>query len=82
MQKLDCPVTTHGFRSSFRDWAEEMTGFPHEVKEAALAHTVRNAVERAYRRTDLFDKRRDLMGAWARFCCGASADVIEIGGRQ
>ena len=80
--KLDCPVTTHGFRSTFRDWCEEMTSFPHEVKEAALAHTVRNAVERAYRRTDLFDKRRDLMDRWARFCCPTSAVVVEIGGRR
>ena len=82
LKKLDCPVTTHGFRSTFRDWCEEMTSFPHEVKEAALAHTVPNAVERAYRRTDLFDKRRDLMDQWARFCLSASADVIEIGARQ
>ncbi len=75
-------MTTHGFRSTFRDWSEEMTGFPHEVKEAALAHTVRSKVERAYRRSDLFDKRRDLMDQWGRFCCPLAADVIEIGGRN
>ncbi len=67
-------------RSTFRDWAEEMTGFPREVKEAALAHTVRDKVEAAYRRTDLFDKRRDLMDQWARFCmsAGAAGDVVEL----
>jgi integrase len=80
LKKLSCPVTTHGFRSTFRDWCEEMTSFPHEVKEAALAHTVRNAVERAYRRGDLFDKRRDLMDQWARFClsAGSKGDVVEL----
>ena len=82
LKRLDVPVTVHGMRSTFRDWAEERTAFSHEVKEAALAHVVRNAVERAYRRSDLFDKRRDLMDQWARFCCPASADVVEIGGRR
>jgi integrase len=61
-------LTVHGFRSSFRDWAAERTGFPAEVAEMALAHTVPSAVERAYRRGDLFQKRRQLMDAWARFC--------------
>ena len=59
--------TVHGFRSTFRDWAAEQTEFPGEVAEAALAHTVSNAVEAAYRRTDFFDKRRELMQAWGRF---------------
>lgn len=61
-------ITVHGFRSSFRDWAAEATPFPHEVCEQALAHTVGSAVERAYRRTDLFERRRELMTAWAAFC--------------
>lgn len=61
-------ITTHGFRSSFRDWAAEATTFPHEVCEQALAHTVGSAVERAYRRTDLFERRRELMAAWADYC--------------
>ena len=61
-------LTVHGFRSSFRDWAAERTGFPAEVAEMALAHTVADAVERAYRRGDLFQKRRQLMDAWARYC--------------
>jgi integrase len=66
-------VTLHGFRSSFRDWAAERTNFPHEVAEMALAHKIADAVERAYRRGDLFDKRRQLAEAWARFCDGQSA---------
>jgi integrase len=61
-------LTAHGFRSSFRDWAAERTGFPHEVAEMALAHTVSDKVEAAYRRGDLFQKRRQLMEAWARHC--------------
>jgi integrase len=61
-------LTAHGFRSSFRDWAAERTGFPAEVAEMALAHTVSDKVEAAYRRGDLFQKRRQLMDAWARHC--------------
>jgi integrase len=61
-------VTTHGFRSSFRDWAGELTGFPREVAEAALAHAVGDEVERAYRRADALEKRRELMAAWANYC--------------
>jgi integrase len=61
-------ITTHGFRSSFRDWAAEQTGFPGEVAEAALAHVVGDKVEAAYRRGDLFDKRVRLMAAWGSFC--------------
>lgn len=64
--------TAHGFRSSFRDWAAERTNFPHEAAELALAHTVGDKVEAAYRRGDLFQKRRQMMEAWARFC-GAPA---------
>lgn len=61
-------LTAHGFRSSFRDWAAERTGFPAEVAEMALAHTVSDKVEAAYRRGDLFAKRRQIMDAWAKFC--------------
>ena len=59
--------TVHGFRSSFRDWASEQTSAPHAVAEAALAHQVGSAVERSYARSDLFQKRRDLMNRWAAF---------------
>jgi integrase len=70
--KLD-DVTVHGFRSAFRDWAAECTNFTNEVCEAALAHTVTNRVEAAYRRGDLFEKRRKLMDAWAAFCSAPKA---------
>jgi len=64
-------VTVHGFRSSFRDWAAERTSFQNEVLEMALAHAVGDKVEAAYRRGDLFDKRRRLMDAWAKFCAAS-----------
>jgi integrase len=67
MRRLGRKETVHGFRSSFRDWAAETTNFPREVCEAALAHTVENKVERAYRRSDLFTKRRALMLAWTEY---------------
>jgi integrase len=68
-------LTVHGFRSSFRDWAAERTGFPAEVAEMALAHAVGDKVEAAYRRGDLFQKRRQLMDAWARFCSAPAASA-------
>ena len=61
-------MTVHGFRSTFRDWAAEQTNFPREVVESALAHTVKDAVEAAYKRADHFDQRRELMAAWAAHC--------------
>lgn len=66
-------ITTHGFRSTFRDWAAECTDVASEVAEAALAHAIGNQVEAAYRRGDLFEKRRRLMEAWARYCAPAIA---------
>ena len=60
--------TTHGFRSSFRDWAGDHTNYSREVVEQALAHTIQNKVEAAYRRGDALQKRRHLMDDWARFC--------------
>jgi integrase len=71
-------LTVHGFRSSFRDWAAERTNFPSEVAEMALAHVVGNKVEAAYRRGDLFDKRRRLMSAWADFLSKAPADTAKV----
>ena len=61
-------LTAHGFRSTFSDWCSERTNFPAEVREMALAHTVGDKVEAAYRRGDLFEKRRLLMNAWAEYC--------------
>jgi integrase len=60
--------TVHGFRSAFRDWAAEQTGYANHVVEMALAHTIGDAVEAAYRRGDLFEKRRALMADWAEYC--------------
>ena len=68
LRRMDVDVTVHGFRSSFRDWCAECTGYAHEVAEMALAHTIDNKVERAYRRGDLFEKRRRLMDDWAAYC--------------
>ncbi|GAB4063974.1 hypothetical protein GCM10028812_00320 [Ancylobacter sonchi] len=72
-------TTVHGFRSSFRDWAGESTGFPRELAEAALAHIVGNEVERAYRRGDALEKRRELMDAWERFVTSTqTANVLPM----
>lgn len=73
LRDMDAPCTVHGFRSTFRDWAADRTDYPGEVAEAALAHTIPNAVEAAYRRTDFFDKRRELMDAWAKFAIEAES---------
>lgn len=68
LRDMDLTVTVHGFRSAFRDWVAKQTDYSGEVAEAALAHTVSNKVEAAYRRTDFLDKRRLLMREWAAFC--------------
>ncbi len=72
LRRMKLPVTVHGFRSTFRDWAGDCTTFPREVVEEALAHQVGSEVERAYRRSDAIEKRRQLMQAWADYCEGAS----------
>ena len=69
-------VAPHGFCSSFRDWAAEETDHPREVIEAALAHVVQNKVEAAYRRTDLFERRRVLMEHWAAYLSGRRLDKL------
>ena len=71
-------LTTHGFRSTFRDWAAEQTSYPSEVVEMALAHVVKNAVEAAYRRGDLFDKRARLMAAWSEYCAQAPTSSVVV----
>jgi len=68
MRGLDVDAVPHGFRSTFRDWAAEQTNFPHELAEMALAHAVSDKVEAAYRRGDMFEKRRKLAAAWATYC--------------
>jgi len=75
-------ITTHGFRSSFRDWAAERTNFSREVCEMALAHTVSNKVEAAYLRGDVFDKRRALMATWAEFVTSGKADVVTLRAKE
>jgi integrase len=73
-------LTAHGFRSTFRDWAAERTSFPSEVAEMALAHAISDKVEAAYRRGDMFDKRRKLMQAWATHCVASkTGKIIEFG---
>jgi len=67
LRRMDIAITVHGFRSTFRDWCAERTATPREVAEMALAHAVGDETEAAYRRGDLFEKRRELMGLWARF---------------
>ncbi len=75
LKDLEIAAVPHGFRSSFRDWAAEETDHTREVVEAALAHTVRNAVEAAYARSDLFDRRRRLMDDWAGYLAGEGKRV-------
>lgn len=79
VKELGFAADVHGFRTSFRMWAQERTSYPREVAEAALAHLTGDAVERAYARSDVFDKRRKMMGAWAAFLAQDSAKVVRIG---
>ena len=72
LQYHEVAAVPHGFRSSFRDWAAEMTDHPREVIEAALAHVVQNKVEAAYARSDLFERRRKLMDDWSAYVAGGA----------
>lgn len=79
LRDMGLACTAHGFRSSFRDWAAEQTSVAGEIAEAALAHAVPSAVEAAYKRTDFFERRRELMDAWGRFASGdKSTAVVEL----
>jgi integrase len=78
LRRMGRDVTVHGFRSTFRDWAAERMNFPREVVEKALAHTVGSKVEEAYQRGDMFEKRRQLMQAWADFCATVTAEQSKI----
>src|SRR5258705_7520065 len=69
-------ATVHGFRSSFRDWAGNVSNFPREVTETALAHVIGDKAEQAYRRSDALEKRRKLMEAWAAFCEPKSSNNV------
>lgn len=81
LRRLEVPAVPHGFRSTFRDWAAERTNYPREAAEMALAHTIGDKVEAAYRRGDLFEKRRLMMADWAAFCAkpAGKAAVIPMG---
>jgi len=80
LRRMEVPAVPHGFRSTFRDWASERTNYPNEVCEMALAHAIGDKVEAAYRRGDLFEKRRHMMNDWAAFCAKVQtpAKVIDI----
>jgi integrase len=78
MRRLKSACTVHGFRSAFRDWASERTNFAREICEAALAHIVKDKTEAAYRRGDLFEKRRELMSTWTAFVTANEATVIPL----
>ena len=78
VRRLEVDCTVHGFRSAFRDWASERTNFAREICEAALAHIVKDKTEAAYRRGDLFEKRRELMATWAAFATATDAEIIPL----
>ena len=68
----------HGFRSTFRDWAAEQTAYPDEIRKAASGHTVGDAVQQAYQRTDLLEKRRRMMVEWAEFLDQRGVDLAKV----
>ena len=79
LRKTHDKATIHGFRSSFKDWSAEMTNYAWLVSEQALAHQLKDATEKAYMRSDLFEKRKLLMEAWSDYCLnGRVADVVPM----
>ena len=79
LRRAQSEFTTHGFRSSFRDWCGNETNFPRELAEHALAHVIGDKAEQAYRRSDALARRRELMDAWARHCDGtAGGNVVAL----
>ena len=79
LKGLSVDATVHGFRSTFRDWVSEATSFEGELAEQALAHTIENKTERAYRRGDKLERRRDLMDAWERYLNGTTSALRLVG---
>ena len=79
LRRMGVDVTTHGFRSAFRDWAGNETHFARELAEAALSHVIGDKAEQAYRRSDALEKRRELMTAWANYCeAKAGGKVVRL----
>lgn len=80
VRRMEAPCVPHGFRSTFRDWVSERTSYPGDMAEMALAHTIGSKVEAAYRRGDMFEKRRRMMEDWAAFCAqpAIKGDVIQM----
>ena len=78
LRQLGVGATVHGMRSTFRDRAWEQTGTPREIAKLCLPHQVGNAMERAYARSDLLDRRRELMERWGRFCTGDAGRIVEL----
>ena len=76
LRRLSVTATVHGYRSSFKDWASDQTMTQREVIEAALAHSVGDKAEQAYRRGDALTKRRELMDIWANFCCAPKPENV------
>ena len=79
VKELGFDADVHGFRTSFRTWAQERTNYPREVAEAALAHSIKDKSEAAYARSDLFEKRRKMMESWADYLNESSAEIVRIG---
>jgi integrase len=84
LRRMAVPAVPHGFRSTFRDWASERTNYPRDVAEMALAHAIGDKVEAAYRRGDLFEKRRLMMTDWAKFLARpeVKGTVIDLQGKR
>ena len=78
MKELGLEVHAHGFRTSFRTWTQEKTNYPREIAEAALAHSLKDKAEAAYARSDLLEKRAEMMEAWSQFILADASDVIQI----
>ena len=78
MKELGLEVHAHGFRTSFRTWTQEKTHYPNEVAEAALAHSLKDSAEAAYARSDLLEKRAEMMEAWAQFISADASDIVQI----
>jgi integrase len=79
VKRLGFDADVHGFRTSFRTWAQERTAYPREVAEFALAHVVGDAAEQAYARSDLFERRRKMMEAWAAYVTAQPGKVVRMG---